>query len=123
MGNPGCVRSRAWIWVFSSTHSTMAWSGGFRYSPTTSVSFSRNRASRDNLKRLTRCGFKLWLRQILLTVDLLTPCASAICRQLHWVMPLGLVDSVAWTIALIFSDEWVALRPRPAATSHKPSGP
>ena len=25
--------------------------------------------------------------------------ACAICRQLHWVMPLGLVDSVAWTIA------------------------
>ena len=28
IGNPGCVRSRAWIWLFSSTDSTIAWSGG-----------------------------------------------------------------------------------------------
>ena len=30
------VRSGAWIWDFSSTHSTTARSGGWRYSPTTS---------------------------------------------------------------------------------------
>ena len=35
-GSPGCVRSSAWIWDFSSTHSTSALSGGLRYSPTTS---------------------------------------------------------------------------------------
>ena len=29
-GRPGWVRSRAWIWLFSSTHSTSALSGGFR---------------------------------------------------------------------------------------------
>jgi hypothetical protein len=85
--------------------STRAWSGGFRYSPTTSVSFSINRASRDGLKLLTRCGFKLWLRQMVLTVDLLTPCACAICRQLHCVIASGLVNSVAWTIALILRAE------------------
>lgn len=33
----GCVRSSAQICVFSSTDSTMALSGGFRYSPTTST--------------------------------------------------------------------------------------
>src|SRR3954454_12943367 len=27
-GSPGWVRSRAWIWLFSSTESTMAWAGG-----------------------------------------------------------------------------------------------
>ena len=29
-GSDGCVRSSAWIWLFSSTHSTTALSGGFR---------------------------------------------------------------------------------------------
>ena len=29
-GRPGCVRSRAWIWLFSSTDSTMALAGGSR---------------------------------------------------------------------------------------------
>jgi hypothetical protein len=28
IGRPGWVRSRAWIWLFSSTDKTMAWSGG-----------------------------------------------------------------------------------------------
>jgi hypothetical protein len=28
MGRPGWVRSSAWIWLFSSTDSTMAWAGG-----------------------------------------------------------------------------------------------
>lgn len=30
IGRPGCVRSSAWIWVFSSTESTSARSGGLR---------------------------------------------------------------------------------------------
>ena len=29
-GRPGCVRSKAWIWLFSSTDSTTAWRGGAR---------------------------------------------------------------------------------------------
>ena len=32
-GNDGWVRSSAWIWDFSSMHSTTARSGGFRYQP------------------------------------------------------------------------------------------
>ena len=28
IGRPGWVRSSAWIWLFSSTDSTMAWAGG-----------------------------------------------------------------------------------------------
>jgi hypothetical protein len=28
IGKPGWVRSSAWIWLFSSTDRTMAWSGG-----------------------------------------------------------------------------------------------
>ncbi len=77
MGSPGCVRSSAWIWLFSSTHSTSACCGGFRYKPTTSVSFSRNCASRDSLKVLPRCGCSWWLCQMLLTVDLLDPLGLA----------------------------------------------
>ena len=43
------VRSSAWIWVFSSTHSTTAASGGFRYSPTMSRTLSMNCGSGDSL--------------------------------------------------------------------------
>ncbi len=48
MGNVGCVRSSAWHWLFSSTHSTSALSGGLRYRPTTSRSFSIKNGSVDN---------------------------------------------------------------------------
>src|SRR5215831_18578188 len=36
MGRMGSVRFSAWTWLFSSTHNTMARSGGFRYRPTIS---------------------------------------------------------------------------------------
>src|ERR1700732_1806124 len=55
----GWVRSSAWIWLFSSTHRTIACWGGFRYRPTTSVNFSKNLASRDSLNVFTRCGLML----------------------------------------------------------------
>jgi hypothetical protein len=41
-GSTGAVRSRAWTWVFSSTHNTTAASGGFKYRPTTSRTLSMN---------------------------------------------------------------------------------
>src|SRR5437667_5440012 len=93
--SPGCVRSNACIWLFSSTHSTKALSGGFIYNPTTSVSFSRNFASRDSLKVRLRCGLILCSCHKRFTVFLLTPCAFAISRQLQWVMPLGFLCKVA----------------------------
>ena len=40
IGNTGCVRSSAWHWLFSSTHSTRALVGGLRYSPTILRTFS-----------------------------------------------------------------------------------
>jgi len=43
----------------------------------------------------------LWLRQILLTLDLLIPCAVAMVRQLQCVLPLGFVCKVASITALI----------------------
>jgi hypothetical protein len=48
-----------------------------------------NFTSRDSLKVLTRWGFRLWLRQMLLMVDLLIPWRWAINRQLQWVCPLA----------------------------------
>src|SRR6185312_10399521 len=58
-GSPGWVRSSAWIWLFSSRHSTSTLCGGFRYNPTTSVSFFRKLASRESLKVALRCGLRL----------------------------------------------------------------
>jgi hypothetical protein len=42
---PGCMRSRAWICAFSSTHSINALSGGLSYRPTASRPFSMNNDS------------------------------------------------------------------------------
>src|ERR1700733_15100908 len=64
--------------------------------------FQKFRIARG-VKGLVRWGCKLWARQILLTVDLLTPWFCAMVRQLQCVMPAGLVCSVASTTAAIFS--------------------
>src|SRR5207253_4935910 len=72
-----------------------AFCGGFRYKPTTSVNFSMNLESRDNLKVRLRCGLRLCNCQSRFTVLWLTPWAFARVRQLQCVMPLGLVSRVA----------------------------
>ena len=52
---PGCigstfwVRFSAWIWDFSSTHSTTAFPGGRRYSPITSATLASSSGSVENL--------------------------------------------------------------------------
>src|SRR5271157_3542809 len=56
IGSTGWVRSSACTWLFSSTHSTSALSGGLRYSPTTSRTFSTKKGSVESLKLLLRCG-------------------------------------------------------------------
>jgi len=56
IGNIGAVRSNAWIWDFSSTHSTIAFSGGARYNPTTSVTLATSWGSVENLNVSTRHG-------------------------------------------------------------------
>ena len=70
-----------------------------------------------------RCGCRLGARQMLFTVDLLTPCCAASVRQLQCVIPAGLVCSVASTMAAILSISQIGFRPRPGATSHKPPVP
>jgi hypothetical protein len=54
IGNDACVRSRAWIWDFSSMHSTIAYSG-FNYRPNTSMRLSSNLGSVEILNVSTRC--------------------------------------------------------------------
>ena len=70
IGRSGWVRSRAWTWLFSSTHRTMARSGGVRYSPTTSRTFSTKYGSVESLNVSARCGFRPNARQIRPTADL-----------------------------------------------------
>ena len=54
------MRSRAWIWLFSSTSSTIALSGGFRYNPTTSVSITTKAGSvgREHAEGAPGCGLR-----------------------------------------------------------------
>src|SRR5271157_4004120 len=66
--------------VFSSTQTTTARSGGFRYSPTTSRTFSMNSGSSDNLKVSAAHGFSPNARQTRATVGWLMPVALAMSR-------------------------------------------
>jgi hypothetical protein len=85
-------------------------------SPTTSVSFSAKRWSRDTLKGRTRCGWRPWACQMRATVALLTPKASAIVRVLQWVAPFGVVWVVACTMACTLAVGMLRRRPRPGAS-------
>ncbi len=104
-------------------HKTTAFSGGFRYRPTTSTSFSSNRLSFDSLKVFTRCGASPRADQIRCTVAGLTPCALAMVRHDQCVSPGGLSRRVACTIAATFSALIDGLRPRPALTLPKFASP
>ena len=61
-------------------HNTIACSGGFKYKPTTSMSFSSNYGSLESLNGSTRCGFKPRAAQIRYTCAADTPDAFAIAR-------------------------------------------
>ena len=88
------MRSNAWIWDFSSTHRTNARSGGFRYSPTTSLTFSMKKGSDDNLKVSVRWGCNPKARQMRLTVLWLSP-ALGHGPLLQWVASRGAVPASA----------------------------
>ena len=64
IGKRGWERSRAWIWLFSSTQRTRARSGGAKYRPTMSRTFSTKKGSLDSLKVSERCGCKPKARQM-----------------------------------------------------------
>src|SRR5207253_9037071 len=76
----------------SSTHSTSAHSGGFRYNPTMSRTFSTKNGSVDNLKVSTRCGCNENARQMREMADCDIRVAWAMVR-VDQCVPCGGVDS------------------------------
>src|SRR5215471_19220703 len=90
MGRIGSVRFSACTWLFSSTHNTMARSGGFRYRPTISRTFSTNCGSLENLKFSTRCGCNPNACQIRTIAFCDRPVSAAISRVLQCVLFFGL---------------------------------
>src|SRR6266480_5518551 len=103
IGSTGWDLSRAWIWLFSSTHRTTAPSGGLKYNPTTSNSFSTNSGSVDSLNVSTRWGLSSNLRQIRPILDLDSPVRSAIDLRDQWVASLGVCSKVATTTSSTWS--------------------
>src|SRR3982751_5079312 len=85
--------------AFSSMHSTTAFSGGFRYRPTTSISFSSKWRSLDTLKVFTKWGLSPRADQIRCTGAGLTPTRAAIDRHDQCVSPSRFECSVRSTIS------------------------
>ena len=83
MGSSGWVRSNSWICVFSSTQSTIALSGGFRYRPTMSLTFSTKNGSVEILKCFCRCGCTEKVCNQRCTVVLEIPVTAAKVRALQ----------------------------------------
>jgi hypothetical protein len=88
IGNIAWLRSSAWICDFSSTHSTMACSGGAIYSRT-SRTLATKSGSVDSLNVSCRCGFRPKARQIRCTVLTERPLSCAILRELQCVASSG----------------------------------
>src|ERR1041385_1564324 len=123
IGSPGCVRSSAWIWLFSSAQSTIACSGGLRYSPTIASSFSANSGSLLTLKVRDKCGFRPCLCQMRRTLFSLSPAASAIVRVLQWVALTGFSCVVLRTTSCTLAGVIVGVRPGRGASFSSPAKP
>ena len=120
IGNAGCERASACTWLFSSTLSTTAASGGFRYSPTMSYTFSTNSGSVDSLNVSVRCGCNPNACQIRPIVDRDRPERSAILRLDQCVAFSGVDSSVSTTTRSTCST--LIVRGRPGlGSSHNPS--
>jgi hypothetical protein len=74
------VRSSAWICDFSSTSSTRARSGGLRYSPQMSWTFSMNCGSYESCHVSWRWGYSPNACQVRITASAVTPTSLAIER-------------------------------------------
>ena len=97
--------------LFSSAHSTMARSGGFRYRPTMVSSFSAKRISLLSLNVRTRCGLRPWACQMRRTLASLMPAAAAIVRVLQCVALAGLWRIVMSTTRFTWSSVIVRVLP------------
>ena len=118
----GAVRLRAWIWVFSSTHSTNARSGGSRYSPTTSRTLATNNGSLDSFHESCLCGANPNARHTRDTIDWLNPRCWAIDRVDQCVASVGVVSKVAMISASIWSSPTTRGRPGRARRPTRPGG-
>src|SRR5215217_1705558 len=103
IGSTGAERSSAWIWDFSSTHNTSAFSGGSRYNPTTSRTLSMKWGSVLILNVSTRCGLSPNAFQIRPTVDFDSPDSLAIDVRDQCVASSGWRSRVATSTASICS--------------------
>ena len=115
------MRSRAWIWDFSSTQSTTAFSGGARYSPTTSVTLATSSGSVENRNDSARHGCTPYSRHARATVASPMPRWRASSRLDQCVTPYffgGEVNVVATTA------RWSTRRGRPErGSSARPARP
>lgn len=74
----GCVRSSAWLWVFSSTQSTSALVGGARYRPQMSLGLLGRAGVVGELEGLG--GWSAWSRQMQRAVSRDSPTSAARSR-------------------------------------------
>jgi hypothetical protein len=72
---------------FSSTQTTIARSGGYRYNPTTSRTLASRSGSVESLNVLVCQGFRSCSAQTRATVLRLTPTSSTSSRVDQWVSP------------------------------------
>src|SRR4030095_6287785 len=81
------VRFNAWIWLFSSQHNTIAFSGGARYNPMMSATLASSSGSVENLNVSAFHGFTPSRFQAAATVTWLVPKRSANSRDDQCVTP------------------------------------
>ena len=93
--------------VFSSTQSTTAASGGFRYSAATSLTLSMNWGSGDSLNSPTRWGLSPNARQMACTEAREMPAAAAIDRVDQCVAPAGMDSRVRTITSSTFASSMV----------------
>jgi hypothetical protein len=102
---------------------TIAFCGGFRYKPATSVSVVSNCGSPDTVNVSTSCGLRPRSDQIRCTVAEPTPTWLAIVRHDQRVAPAGVVVVVNRTISAILFSGIEGLRPRPSRILSSPANP
>ena len=121
IGSIGAVRSNAWIRLFSSTHKTIACSGGAQYSPTTSVTLPMSSGSVENVNVSLRQGCTPYLRHALATVAFPIFNWSASNLDDQCVTP-SFVGGAVNVAVMIRSSSTTFSRPDLAASS-KPASP
>ena len=85
IGNPGWLRSSAWIWLFSSSEKHHRMGRQIDIEPDNVGELGGKLGSRERLKVRSRCGCNLCARQMRCTEPSEMPMALAIARPVQWV--------------------------------------